>query len=154
MFTVIVGECSTGKTSYLHYLRRIIPNSYLIGYDCPASRSVDVNLSYEIFGGVNGIYPVDAFGDKASVPGIMEDMCRKCTVLLIDELGAQLRYHHDAYLLTTYVYEISKTKDVYMVTHDNMKLYNADRIVTVHWDGDIPLLYDVTLEDAEVIVHG
>ena len=151
MLIVVVGENSSGKSQYLRYLRKTTPGSYFIGEDKAMMYPVNEQVREDMYG---DDYPLDGFVDKSKARMWMENICRDCALLLVDELGRDFDFYVDGRYMSTWVAVASRYKDVVMVTHDHMKLGNADRIVTVSWDSGKPVLHDVTFNEAELITHG
>lgn len=149
MYTIVVGECSTGKSAYLMYLKKNIQGAYFIGVDDARMFPVDTEFMEKVF---DGPIPLDGFGDKEFARRQLTDMCRACNVLLVDEIGFGSKFYSDGRLLSNWLAEIGKFKDVIAVSHDMLKLYNADKIITVTWDKDIPIVHEVDLDEAEKIV--
>lgn len=152
MFTMVVGESSTGKSRYLAHLRETKPDSYMIGVDDSNGFKIDKNIMLDMFD--NDQPSVDEFVDKRMAFNYLCDMCRDCKLLLVDEVGYSFRDYDDGRVISAYLGDIGRYKDVVSVTHDIVKLMSADRIVRVSWDGNTPTLHDITVDEAEKIING
>ncbi|WP_432627155.1 hypothetical protein [Brotaphodocola sp.] len=149
MFIVVIGECSSGKSAYLQYLRDTVKGSYFMGVDDARRYNIDTALIEKVFGDE---IPLDGFKDKEDARRKLTDACRECSVLLVDQVGFGTRSYSDGRLINNWLAEIGRYKNVITVSHDILKLYNADRIVTLNWDDGVPKLQEVDLDEAEKIV--
>lgn len=151
MFTMVVGECSTGKSQYLSYLRKTVPDTYYLGVDDGRALSVDYDLVSKVF---DDGFTADGFVDETLAMQYMTDMCRTCSTLLVDEIGLHLLDYDDGRVLNAFLSRVGRYKNVVSVSHDAMKLTQADYICTVSWDNELPVLHEVTLDEAEKIIYG
>lgn len=151
MFTVVEGECSTGKSRYLAYLRKTNKDAYFIGVDNILNYPIDKELLAAVFG---DDYPLDCMKYKDIARTYMTNMCRRCSLLLLDEIGYFIPDYDDGRILTTYLIDVGEYKDVVAVSYDMNKLYLADRIVTVTWEDGVPNPKEIDLDEAIKIVWG
>lgn len=159
MYTIIIGENNCGKTRYLNYLHKAYPNSYFMQVDDVRDYPVDKALAEDVFWG--SYYNEDdgewmSFGNGDNVSQILPyivNMCRKCDLLLVDDVSFHLDMNDTAWLVSGYLGEIGKRKEVVSVTYDPFKLVHADRIITVTWEGELPVVKELTIDEAEELLY-
>ena len=141
----VVGESSSGKSVYLKYLSKYLPNAYLLGISDSRLFPIDEKLKEQVF----GEFFEKNFFDKDMARVCANDVCRTCDTLLVDEIGTRFSIYDDGCEMCNYIADVGRYKDVVYVTHDISKLYSADRVVTVEWIDNKPVTQEITLEEAE-----